>query len=159
MAPVNDKMVFEHKTKVKTYASFAYTAMRNSGFIKLPSERTLRDYTHWTKISSGFQPSSFERLLFKANYKELEDWKKFIILLHDEVKIHSDLVYSKHTGELISFVNVEDINNALVDFEKQCKEEIVNATPDIASYVLVFMVREVATRLEYPLAHFPCNKC
>ena len=144
---------------IKLRSSSAYTAIRNSGFIKLPSERTLRDYTHWTKISSGFQPSSFERLLFEANYKELEDWQKFIILLHDEVKIQSDLVYSKHTGELIGFVNVGDINNALVDFEKQCKEEIVNATTDIASYVLVFMVRGVATRLEYPLAHFPCNGC
>ena len=140
---------------IKLRSSSAYTAMRNPGFIKLPSERTLRDYTHWTKISSGFQPSSFERLLFEANYKELEDWQKFIILLHDEVKIQSDIVYSKHTGELIGFVNVGDINNALV--EKQCKEEIVNTTPDIASCMLVFMVRGAGTRLEYPLAHFPCN--
>ena len=41
---------------VKLRSSSAYKAIQDSGFIKLPSERTLRDYTHWTKVSSGFQP-------------------------------------------------------------------------------------------------------
>ena len=144
---------------IKLRSTSAFTAMRNSGFLKLPSERTLRDYTHWTKMTSGFQPSSFERLLVEAKYDDLEEWQKFVVLLHDEIKIKSDLVYCKHTGELIGFANLGDVNNSLVDFEKQCQNEIANCTPDIATYILAFMVRGVSTRLEYPLAHFPCSGC
>jgi uncharacterized membrane-anchored protein YhcB (DUF1043 family) len=143
---------------IKLRSTAAYKAMRNSGFLKLPSERTLRDYTHWTKMSSGFQPSTFEQLLVEASYKELKDWQKFIVLLHDEVKIQNDLVYCKHTGELIGFANLGEINNSLVEFEKQCQDEM-SRTPDIASYMLVFMVRGVTTTLEYPVAHFPCGNC
>ena len=61
---------------MKLHSTSAYTAMRNSGFLKLPSERTLRDYTHWTKMSSGFQSSSFQRLLDEARYEDLEEWQK-----------------------------------------------------------------------------------
>jgi hypothetical protein len=144
---------------IKLRSSSAYKAMRDSGFIKLPSERTLRDYTHWTKVSSGFQPSSFERLLVDIRYHQLADWQKYVVLLHDEVKIKSDLVFCKHTGELIGFANLGEINNALIDFEKQLEDECTNGKPDIASYMLVFMVRGITTRLEYPLAHFPCSGC
>ena len=81
------------------------------------------------------------------------------MLLHDEVKIKSDLVYCKHTGELIGFANLGETNNALVDFEKQLEDECTNGKPNIADYMLVFMVRGITTRLEYPLAHFPCSGC
>lgn len=143
---------------VKLRSTSAYQAMRNSGFLKLPSERSLRDYTHWTKMSSGFQPSTFEQLLVEARYKELKEWQKFIVLLHDEVKIKNDLVYCKHTGELIGFANLGELNNSLVEFEKQFENEM-STMPDIASYMLVFMVRGVTTTLEYPVAHLPCAKC
>ena len=96
-------MMIKWCLNVKLRSSSAYKAMRDSGFIKLPSERTLRDYTHWTKESSGFQPSSFERLLVDIRYHQLAEWQKYVVLLHDEVKIKSDLVYCKHTGQLIGF--------------------------------------------------------
>ena len=41
---------------LKMISSAAYHAMRSSGFIKLPSERTLRDYTHLVKAATGIQP-------------------------------------------------------------------------------------------------------
>ncbi|KAJ8309864.1 hypothetical protein KUTeg_011729 [Tegillarca granosa] len=34
----------------------AYDAMRESGFINLPSSRTLYDYSHYTKSTLGIQP-------------------------------------------------------------------------------------------------------
>ena len=132
---------------IKLRSSSAYRALRDSAFIKLPSERTLRDYTHWTKATSGFQPSSFERLLVDMKYNELEEWRKFVVLLHDEVKIKSDLVYCKHTGELIGFANLGEINNVLLDFEKQCQDN-TNPVSDLAASILVFMVRGITIRLE-----------
>ena len=32
-------------------------------------------------------------------------WKSYVGLLFDEIKIKEDLVYDKHSGELIGYVN------------------------------------------------------
>ena len=40
---------------LKLISSAAYHAMRSSGFITLPSERTLRDYTNYIKCRPGYQ--------------------------------------------------------------------------------------------------------
>ena len=40
---------------LKLMSTSAYHALRTSGFIKLPSERTLRDYTHLFVNKPGFQ--------------------------------------------------------------------------------------------------------
>ena len=40
---------------LKLISSGAYHALRSSGFIQLPTERTLNDYTHYIKSRPGFQ--------------------------------------------------------------------------------------------------------
>lgn len=70
-----------------------------------------------------------------------------------------DLVSYKHTEQFIEFSILAEINNALVDFEKQLDDEYTNGKSDIASYMLVFMVRGDTKRLEYPLAHFLWSGC
>ena len=39
---------------LKFISSGAYHSLRSSGVITLPSERTLRSYTHWIKSGIGF---------------------------------------------------------------------------------------------------------
>lgn len=39
---------------LKLLSSSSYHALRSSGVLVLPSERTLRDYTHWMRSDSGF---------------------------------------------------------------------------------------------------------
>ena len=39
---------------LKLISSGVYGALRSSGVLVLPSEQTLRDYTHWVKAASGF---------------------------------------------------------------------------------------------------------
>ena len=36
---------------------------------------------------------------------------KYVTLIMDEIYIKSDLVYDKHEGTLVGFVNIGDINN------------------------------------------------
>ena len=43
---------------IKLRSSAAYEAIRDSGFISLPSSRTLRDYTHHMKSGTGFLPEA-----------------------------------------------------------------------------------------------------
>ena len=44
---------------LKYASTTAYRAVQQSGVIALPSERTLRDYTHWVAIKDGPQSEVF----------------------------------------------------------------------------------------------------
>lgn len=79
-----------------------------------------------------------------------EDWKKFVGLLQDEIKIKSDLVYDKHSGELVGFVDLENIGNQLQQMERLTTEQ----DNELAKYIIVIMVRGLAIDLKYPFAHF-----
>ena len=84
----------------------------------LPSERTLRDYTHFIKGHAGFSAELNAQLIKEANI--CADKDRYVVLIWDEMKIKDDLVFDKHTCELIGFVNCGDINSHLDDLEHQC---------------------------------------
>lgn len=43
--------------------------------------------------------------------------EKYVALVFDEVKVKEDLVYNKHSGELIGFIDITDINQHLSSLE------------------------------------------
>jgi len=51
---------------LKLLSSSAYHSLRTTGFIKLPSERTLRDYANFFQFKVGFQSEIDTMLLNKA---------------------------------------------------------------------------------------------
>lgn len=79
-------------------SSRAYETLRDSGAVKLPSQRTLRDYTHYTKASYGFSSAVDEQLMDMASVKTCHEREKYIIILMDEMHVKENLVYDKHTG-------------------------------------------------------------
>lgn len=81
---------------LKFLSSGAYHALRTSGLINLPSERTLRDYTHWIRSGVGFQDEIDAQLVKEAAVSEEKD--KYVVLMWDEMKIKEDLVFDKHTS-------------------------------------------------------------
>ena len=54
----------------------SYDILRESGFICLPSWRTLRDYTHRLKLKPGFDSSVVDYLITEAKINTLADWQK-----------------------------------------------------------------------------------
>ena len=138
---------------LKMISSAAYHAMRSSGFIKLPSERTLRDYTHLFKASTGIQPEVNAQIIKEAKVDTLEEWKKYVAVVFDEVKIREDLVYNKHTSEIIGFLDLGEVNNQLNSIaDVATKGEF--APRSVATHMLVFMVRSLFTSFEFPYAQF-----
>ncbi len=131
---------------LKFMSTACYNAIRTSGLISLPSERTLRDYTHWIKAGVGFSAEVDAQLVKEA--KILEEKDRYIVFVWDEMKIRSDLVFNKHTCELVGFVNVGEIN-AHID-----KIAEGDDNQSIASHMLLFMVRGMCSKLEFPYAHF-----
>ena len=47
--------------------------------------------------------------------------KSFVGIWQDEIKIKSDLVYNKHSGELIGFVDLQNMSNELLALGKIMK--------------------------------------
>ncbi|CAC5356777.1 THAP9 [Mytilus coruscus] len=120
----------------------AYDSMRDSCFIKLPSTRTLFDYSHYTKSALGFQPDVIKMLHDEASKLAMyeDNHKSFVGILFDEIKIQEDLVFDKHTGELIGYCDLDSIGNEILNLENlvgNCKKS------QLAKFMLVIMVRGV----------------
>ena len=104
---------------LKMLSSAAYHAMRTSDFISLPSERTLRDYTHYVQARPGFQDDIDADLKREAKVEELPGWKKYVVVMIDEMKIKESLVYDKHSAHIIGFVDIGDVGNQLNQLEEK----------------------------------------
>ena len=111
---------------------------KGTGILVLPSQRTLRDYRNYSRPQRGFNRQIIEELKVKTS--TFIDEEKFVIVLADEMKIQEDLVWDKSSNELIGFVDLGDVrvNNALL-----------RHTREIATHVLVFMVKSVVNPLAY----------
>ncbi|KAL5502932.1 hypothetical protein EMCRGX_G009790 [Ephydatia muelleri] len=84
---------------------------------------------------------------------------KCIILLIDEMYIKEDLVYNKHSGEMVGFTNLGSINDHLADFERSLTRGH-ESNLSLAKTMVVFMVRGLFTSLQFPYVHFACtNLC
>ena len=141
---------------LKLLSSSAYHSLKTSGILVLPSERTLRDYTHWMRSDAGFSDSVDEQLLKEVGIDSsvtLWDFQRHVCLVFDEVKIKEDLVYDKHSCQIIGFVNLGHVNNQLLELERSEKGE---PEESIAKNIVMFMVRGLFSKLEYPYAQFPC---
>ena len=139
---------------LKLMSSSAYHATRTAGFIKLPSERTLRDYTHYFKHQSGYQleVSKQLRMQKKAKVKDLPENKRHVSLILDEMKIRENLVYNKFDGEIVGFTSLGDVNDELLKLERDCQDGV--GMPEVAKHALVVMIRGIFFKLDFPLAHF-----
>ena len=141
----------------------AYETLRESGCIYLPSQHTLRDYTNRVRAGSGFSSEVDSLLMSTAKLNTSHDWQKLVVLLLDEMHIKEDLVYNKHTGiriavqcchnvfitssihtgQMIGFTNLGELNNHLMTFERMVEGE--GDSNILAKSMMVFMVRGLFT--------------
>ena len=145
-------MIIKWCILLKSKSSSTYDAVRKAGFIHLPSERTLQDYTNILTRDTGFHEDVICQL-HQETSSFTETHQKIVGILQDEIKIRSNLVYDKYTGQLIGFVDLDKTGNSLKNISKQLGKE----DKSLARYVLVVMVRGLSTTLKYPLAHFATN--
>ena len=137
---------------LKLTSSAGYHALSETGFLTLPSAHTLRDYMHVYEAKVGIQPEANDELVDEAKLHSLEEYQKFVCVIFDEVKVKEGLVFNKHSGQIIGFVDIGDINN---EIEKL--EETIDKPPELAKLMLVFMIRGLFTDVCYPYAQFSCD--
>ena len=130
----------------------AYDVLRKSGCISLPSQRTLRDYTHYVSTKIGFC-IEVDQMLVSALDMSVER-NRYVALAMDEVHIRDGLVYDKHEGQIIGFVDLGETNNHLLDL---ARSEDADADRQLAKTMLVLMVRGLFVHVNYPYAQFACH--
>ena len=136
-------------------SSGAYTTLQKSGIISMPSERTLRDYRHFNASASGFSSDTDLQLLDLVKQEKSEDLAKYVTLVIDEMYIKEGLLYNKHSGALVGFEDLGDINNLIAEFESQAVCE--SPRRPLAKCMLTFMVRGLFTSIKFVYAQFPAS--
>lgn len=136
-------MIIRYCLSLAAKSPSCYEELRNSGILMLPSQRTLRDYRNYIRPRRGFQESVLQEL--KEMTDKYFDVQRYIVLLFDEMKIMSNLVFDKVTGELIGYVDLGDPD---INFATLHKAD------EVATHALVFLVRGVCTQLKFSLAYF-----
>lgn len=136
-------------------SSGAYTTLQKSGIISMPSERTLRDYRHFNESASGFSRDTDLQLLDLVKQEKSGDLAKYITLVIDEMYIKEGLLYNKHSGALVGFEDLGDINNLIAKFEFQAESE--SPRRPLAKCMLTFMVRGLFTSIKFVYAQFPAS--
>ena len=104
------------------------------------------------KGQQGFQPELNQQLQKEAAIDSLPQLKRYVALLIDEMKIKEDLVYDKHTGQIVGFVSVGDVGEILSEMERKCTES--KPKLPVSTHILVLMVRGIFFKLEFLYAHF-----
>ena len=143
-------------------SSSAYETIRESGVFRLPSQRTLRDYTYHTQASIGFSADVDKLLMDIAQIATCPEREKYVLMLMDEMHIKEDIVYDKHTGtvikkhththththtgSIIGFCNLVDINSHLIEFERKV-EQPTKQLEELADHILVLMIRGLFSSL------------
>ena len=77
--------------------------------------------------------------------KNFTNQEKYVVILMDEMKIQEDLVWDKHTGDLIGYV---DLGNTELNYATLKKSD------EVASHVLVFLVGSIVNPMKFTLANF-----
>ena len=102
---------------------------------------------------TGFNPDIIKQLIKDSKLEVLEDYKKDVSLLFDEMKIQSNLVYKKSTGKIVGFVGMGDINEEISWFQIKCEDNDKSFGKKVAKYVNVFMVRGILSKFSYRIGY------
>ena len=115
----------------------------------------MRDYSNAVKAGAGFSLEVDHQLLQAAKLLNAPAYHSLVVLFIDEMHVKEDLVYDKHSGRLVGFVDLGNINNHLARFEESLSED--ESTPSLANSMIAFMVKGLFTTLKFTYAQFPCT--
>ena len=139
-------MLIRFCLSLATKSGSAYDELRNSNVLVLPSRRTLRDQRNAIKPTFGFNPKVIAELCSLT--KDFSNLQRYICLAFDEMKIQSNLVYDKYSGELIGYVDLGDPDINCTTFVKD---------DELSTHALVYYECGIATDLKFCLSYFATN--
>ena len=136
-------MIIRFCLSLASKSASAYNESRSSNVLTLPSLRTLRDYKNAMRPATGFNNEVIEQLC--KTTKTLKSFQRFVVLSFDEMKIRQNLVFDKHSGELIAYADLVDPEKIFSTFDNE---------DDLAAHLMVYYVRGLASDLKFALGYF-----
>ena len=112
-----DPLMIQWCLYLRHLSGSAYEMIQESGVIKLPSQRTLRDYTYYTKTTAGFSTDVDQQLIDIAKIKTCPEREKYVVMIMDEMHIREGLVWNKHapgTSSMITYACMHALINTLI---------------------------------------------
>eukprot|EP00112_Aurelia_sp_Birch-Aquarium-sp1_P020476 Seg529.4 transcript_id=Seg529.4/GoldUCD/mRNA.D3Y31 product="hypothetical protein" protein_id=Seg529.4/GoldUCD/D3Y31 len=91
-----------------------------SGFLRLPTGRTLSDYKNFNRPGGGWNEQQLAEMRKRFVEKKLEDRARWGGLFFDEVKVKEGLVFDPSTWELVGFT---DLGSEEIDLEGLLSED------------------------------------
>ena len=92
----------------------------------------------------GFMDEIDEQLMGEIS-PTLPASRQYVAILIDEMKVKEGLVFNKHSGAIIGYTNLGNINDQLLQIEKDGEQ------PVLAKHVLVVMVRGIMFNSTFPM--------
>lgn len=145
--------------QIKMCSSVAYATMAKSGFIKLPSSRTLFDYTNAMSIKEGIHHEIIEDVAESVKMCEHE-YQRNHSLTFDEVTVCQNLVQRKGTGEVIGYCNLSQASQEISDLQTEIDSAAAEFQPEankkipIVKKMLSYMVKGTASGVQAVVASF-----
>lgn len=116
----------------------------------------MRDYRHFASAAAGFTKENDQQLLDLLQLQKTEKLAKYVVITLDEMYIREGLLFDKHSGALIGFADLENVNNLLAEYEQQHESSNDSfCQRPIAKCMVVFMIRGLFSSLQYVYAQFP----
>lgn len=144
--------------QLKMLSSTTYTTMAKSGFLRLPSDRTLFDYSHAMATQEGCHTEIIQDVAKVV--ESLDDYQKYHSLMFDEVTISQGLVQRKTTGEVVGYCKLNSVQEEILKIEKRVKD-MAEQVPSqelsklpMVKKVLSFMIKGTASGVENVVASY-----
>ena len=150
---------------IKMISTSAYDALKDSGFLKLPCNRTLFNYSHFINPTEGISPGLIELVKKQLTKIGNEEHQKYFALLVDEMYISKNLVYRSSDGKLIGYTHLDEVDKEIAELENRLQsaaagEENSSKTPQpaLANKMLAFMVKGLCSSIKCVVASYACSE-
>ena len=132
-----DSLLFKFGIKICT------SLYEEQDFSFFPAQRRLKDFGNYIKPQRGINKAIIDELVEKT--KNFTSPERNIVLTFDEMKIQYGLVWDTHSGDVIGYVDLGDV---------EVNYATVENTEEIVSNVLLFLIRGIINPFKFSLANF-----
>ena len=90
---------------MKTFSccSGAYSILRNSGVIELPTKQTMNDYRHYSPARCAFSAVTDMQIIEVLKKQKPTHLAKYVVIALDEMYLKEGLVFQRSSGALVVY--------------------------------------------------------
>ncbi|XP_052130258.1 uncharacterized protein LOC113209909 [Frankliniella occidentalis] len=143
---------------VRETSASAYRELR--GFLELPSERTLFDYSHIYKIQEGCHSDIIKDVAERvAGFRH--SYQHYHSILLDEIYINQNLVSRKSDGSVVGYCHLDDVTQELLQLQHTVAAAaegvpVTPLTPPLAKTMMTYMVKGTSSGIKNVVAAYSC---